>query len=394
MISSLLPLLLISSFSAQTYFKDNYTQSRQDFTRYNPEWAKEKLNHITAFKVPSEKDPDLTVDALLIGKPTDKNLVVIISGIHGAESFATTAVQHFFLSERAESFAKKNISVLLVHAMNPYGFKYGRRVTENNIDLNRNFYVADENFKSFDEINPSFRALQDYLEPRRPVSSFIASFLHLARGLIGELLFGKLNRQQVNNAVAGGQFEFPQAIFYGGKKLEPQSEWLRDLLRQVFVGREKIVVLDLHTGLGDHGVLHLITGNPEQQLNDILGPQFTTFVKNRSDIRLTTATTPGFYKTNGDLLDYAHRLTLPNQKIVGLTLEYGTLGSRLVEQLRSLNRMILENQGFHHGFESARIQKEVQQSFADLFNPPEESWRAEVMEKADLFFTQLISIFP
>ena len=37
-----------------------------------------------------------------------------------------------------EASVPKGASVLLVHLVNPYGFKFGRRYNENNVDLNRN----------------------------------------------------------------------------------------------------------------------------------------------------------------------------------------------------------------------------------------------------------------
>jgi hypothetical protein len=394
MIQSLLQTLLCLSFAAPGYFKENYTQSRTDFNRFSPDWAQGKLTHFTAFKVPSENDPDLTVDALLLGKQSDTELLVIIGGIHGPETFAASAIQHFFLHEKAESFVKKNVSILLVHAMNPYGFKYGRRVTESNVDLNRNFFIPASDFKSYPDLNPSFRQMRNYLEPQAPADSILESFLHLSKGMVGELVFGKLSRKEINNAVAGGQFEFPQAVFYGGQKLEPQSEWLRDLLRQIFVGKNRVLILDLHTGLGDRGTLHLITVDSEKHVSETMGPAFFKNLLARQDLKLTTASTPGFYKTHGDLLDFGHHLTKPGQKYLGLTLEYGTEGSGMVAQLRSLNRMILENQGFQHGYTTPRIEKEIKKSFRDLFYPQEESWKAQVMEKADLFFQELLLAYP
>lgn len=394
MISFFLAVLLSVGFSAPSYFKDNYSHSRADFTQFSAAWSSGKLSHGTPFKVPSEKDPDLTVDSILIGNASDKNLVVIVSGVHGPETFASSAIQHFFLNEKAELFVKKNVSLLLIHAMNPYGFKYGRRVTEANVDLNRNFFIPDKDFTTYEALNPSFKSLKAYLDPNSKASGQLFSFLRLAQGLIGELLLGDLGRKGLNNAIAGGQYEFPKAIFFGGHKLEPQSEWLRDLLRQVFAGRERIVVLDLHTGLGDRGVLHLITGESENHIGQVLGPQFMTFMKNKEEIRLTTASTPGFYKTRGDLLDFTHYLTRPEQKLVGLTLEYGTMGSGLFSQLRSLNRIIMENQGFHYGFASPRIEKEIQKNFSDLFYPQEELWKGQVIDRADLFFTELLATFP
>lgn len=394
MISTLVFLVFTWAMAAPSYYKENYAQSRDEFTRFSQDWSKGALSHGTPFKVPSMNDPDLTVDTLLIGKASDKNLLVIISGVHGPETFAASAIQHFFLAEKAEDFFKKKISILLVHALNPYGFKYGRRVTESNVDLNRNFFIPDKEFKSFEDVNPSFKALNDYLEPKSKAGGQLFSFLNIAKGLGSELIFGKMGRSGINNAVAGGQYEFPHAVFYGGKKFEPQSEWIRDLLRQVFVGRERIVVLDLHTGLGDRGVLHLITGETESDLAQILGSKFMSFTKDREDIRLTTASTPGFYKTQGDLLQYTQNLKRPEQKFVGLTLEYGTMGSGLLAQIRSLNRIIMENQGFHWGYESPRIEKEIRANFKDLFYPQEELWKGQVIDRADQFFTELLATFP
>lgn len=387
-------LVSLLSLAAPSYYKSNYAQSRDEFTRFSAEWAKGSLSHGAPFKVPSEVDPDLTVDSLLIGRASDENLIVIIGGVHGPETFAASAIQHFFLAEKAEKFFNKKVSLLLVHALNPYGFKYGRRVTESNIDLNRNFFIKGDLFRSYEDLNTSFKTLNDTLEPKAKAGSQLFSFLRMAKGLIVELLFGGKGRAGINNAIAGGQYEFPLAVFYGGRDLEPQSRWIGDLFRQVFIGKKKIIVLDLHTGLGDRGVLHLITGDTEEDLLASTGLQFMTFLKNRSDLRLTTASTPGFYKTTGDLLQYTHSLKNSEQKLIGLTLEYGTMGSGLLSQLRSLNRMIMENQGFHHGYESPRLEQDIQHHFRDLFYPKEELWKGQVIDRADLFFNELLAVFP
>ena len=39
--------------------------------------------------------------------------------------------------------AGDNLSIVLLHASNPYGFAWGRRVNEDNVDLNRNFVDFD-----------------------------------------------------------------------------------------------------------------------------------------------------------------------------------------------------------------------------------------------------------
>jgi len=43
--------------------------------------------------------------------------------------------------------------------------------------------------------------------------------------------------------------------------------------------------------------------------------------------------------------------------------------------------LILENQGFHYGYESTEDEKKVKQIFVELFYPSSNAWRSEVMKK-------------
>ena len=65
--------------------------------------------------------------------------MVIISETHGVEGFCGSGCQVGFLVERVYEGLPKTVGVALVHALNPYGFAWLRRVNEDNVDLNRNF---------------------------------------------------------------------------------------------------------------------------------------------------------------------------------------------------------------------------------------------------------------
>ena len=62
--------------------------------------------------------------------------LLVISGTHGVEGFAGSMCQTAWLSEGAA--LPDDLAVVLVHAINPYGFAWIRRVNEDNVDLNRN----------------------------------------------------------------------------------------------------------------------------------------------------------------------------------------------------------------------------------------------------------------
>jgi hypothetical protein len=65
-------------------------------------------------------------------------MLVLISGTHGVEGFAGSACQ--LAAVRLGLFGElpSDLAVLMIHSINPYGFAFCRRVTESNVDLNRN----------------------------------------------------------------------------------------------------------------------------------------------------------------------------------------------------------------------------------------------------------------
>lgn len=80
--------------------------------------------------------------------PAETPLLMHMSGVHGVEGFAGSAVQVAALREMATSGAAMNQSrpftTCFVHAVNPYGFAALRRFNENNVDLNRNNLTPEQ----------------------------------------------------------------------------------------------------------------------------------------------------------------------------------------------------------------------------------------------------------
>ena len=59
------------------------------------------------------------------------------------------------------------MGVLMIHGLNPFGFKYRRRVTEKNVDLNRNCVMGD---KMFEIDNKGYGQLTGLLMPQNKVN--------------------------------------------------------------------------------------------------------------------------------------------------------------------------------------------------------------------------------
>src|SRR5690606_12223975 len=69
----------------------------------------------------------------------------------------------------------------------------------------------------------------------------------------------------LKQAVAGGQYEYPRGLFFGGHGPIATQRLLAQHLPELAAGAERIIHLDLHSGLGRLGTYMLIV---EDHLSD------------------------------------------------------------------------------------------------------------------------------
>lgn len=93
----------------------------------------------------------LTIDVARKGPPRPRSVLAVSSGTHGVEGFFGSAVQLAWLESGAALPAED--AALLIHAVNPFGFAWVRRVNEDNVDLNRNFLCAGQTYEGLSLIH-------------------------------------------------------------------------------------------------------------------------------------------------------------------------------------------------------------------------------------------------
>ncbi len=99
----------------------------------------------------------------------------------------------------------RSIAVLYIHALNPYGFSWWRRVTQENVDLNRNFH----DFSRPPPANPQYDEIAHLLVPSTwPPSPEVNAALQRYMVEHGE--------RALQAVISGGQYTHPQGLFYGG----------------------------------------------------------------------------------------------------------------------------------------------------------------------------------
>ena len=184
----------------------------------------------------------LATDAAWIGPDDARDVLVVLSGVHGVEGYCGSGVQ---LDLMAHCTLDEGQALLLVHAVNPYGFAWDRRVTEEGCDLNRNFV----DFSRGPPANPGYERIADALLPRSLEPAALAAAeatLAAYRTEVGELAF--------QTARKSGQYVDPKGMFFGGFGPSAAQQTLAAIARDFGLARRRMVtVVDIHTGLGPFG---------------------------------------------------------------------------------------------------------------------------------------------
>lgn len=369
------------------YFPANYSDSRQRFLA-----GLQGLGpsvQIENWQIPSQKDSDLFVDSgYWPAQKSPQTLLVVTSGIHGSETYAGSAIQQMVIQEILPKLNRESVGVLLVHAMNPYGFKHHQRTTEAGVNLNRNFSVSGELFKT---INQASKDVHEKYFPRTKVTSLKSDLVQSLQMKDGAAFFGDLSLDQLTKAVSPGQFETAEHLEYGGKKLEPQSEMLAEKLRGLMPQYQDIVAIDLHTGLGDENRLHLLTSGSGADLHPALFAQLFDPAKDHVYYEHTPATAEGFYEVHGALNCLFVDLASPKNRVCAITAEFGTLGHSLEAQIEGWNWSMLCHQGRYFGFENSQLAEKANYANFVRSYPQNNIWRKAVIEASRGLFTNVLS---
>ena len=370
------------------YFEPDYERSRAEFRRLATGLEEEHRGvERGAIAVPGQRDlaadgpatleapGDLTIDWVYVpAQARPRRLLIVTSGIHGAEGPVGSAVQRYFMDAVLPRTELDELSVLLVHALNPFGFRHMRRVTENNVDLNRNFDTAPDLFALQ---NPGYRAISDMLNPETPVDlGSLQSRLFAERAV---LLIARHGMSTLRQAILQGQYEIARGVYFGGHAFEPHKAGLESLLTRIIPAHVAVMLVDLHTGYGQRGTLHLYPNPPateviERDTEAVFAGYHIDWPHRDED----------FYSTTGGLLDWVGKLLdRDTQRYVPMVFEFGTLDSHTTPgAIDSLQRTVFENQGFHHGHASPSDEAEVRRRFSEMFYPSSPRWRTQVMATA------------
>ena len=280
-----------------------------------------RSGHVDGLRHPGAGPGDevLWLDTARFGDPQAESVFVIACGTHGIEGYAGSAVQTAWLRAHGPGELPTGTAVVLIHAINPWGFAHWQRGTENNVDLNRNFIAfpaLPAPNRGYAELHPQLM-LSDWNEAEI-ACAFAAMDAFRAR--VGEQAF--------SDAFNGGQYLHADGIFYGGDRPEWSNLALRELLPRCLRSAKRCVLADLHTGIGPYGLPFMINFDPPGSY----GRERARAVWGDEALSGKGSTHTALASFQGLMID-AFAEALPGCAVSALAIEFGTLERRRMQRL-------------------------------------------------------------
>jgi hypothetical protein len=343
------------------HFAQTYTQARDKFVAAARACGARQFRHMHPAQRGAEGE-ELSMDLALLGTPDAASLLLLTSGTHGVEGFCGSGCQVALLHDDRflRAIERSGIAVLMLHALNPYGFSHLRRVNEDNVDLNRNFV----DFAKPLPVNPAYAEIHSLLLPATwPPSTESEARL---RAWVAEH-----GRQAYQAAVSIGQYAFPEGMFYGGSGPTWSNRSLRSVLREHAVRRRRPAWIDVHTGLGPRGhgekiYAGLDDAEDVSRTKSVWGRDVTSVYDGSS----TSARV-------GGIIGGAAYDECPDTEFCGIALEYGT------QPIEHVLQALRVEHWFANHPEAPRAQRdEMKRTFRDAFYVDEDGWKETVYTQA------------
>lgn len=230
----------------------SYFEAREQFRGLVDLLRWPRVAHAISSRGPAGEE--LTIDVAWSDDRRDLPTLIISSGLHGVEGFfGSNAQLHLLHDVGTRELDPRGVRLVFMHALNPYGFAHGRRFDAENIDPNRNFLLPGETFGG---APAGYAELDPLLNPHSPQTA--GDCFQMRAGL----MVLRHGMPKLKQAIATGQYEFPQGLFFGGRQACETQQILQQHLSALVSGAPRVVHFDLHTGLGKRGTGKLLLDSP------------------------------------------------------------------------------------------------------------------------------------
>ncbi len=368
---------LISAFSS------SYAQARVKFLEAaaSAGLAIESFAH----PLPGKAGEALAMDVALEGSPDAQHMLLVSSACHGVEGFCGSGVQVFALHdvEWHEKVKASGVAVLYIHALNPFGFSHLRRVTHENVDLNRNFQDFSKSLPAH-TANPEYATVHDLLLPKQwpPTPENIAL---CADWMTARAQKGSKNPDEASGlrafqqAITQGQYTHSDGMFYGGSAPTWSLTTLRIVVRKYAAHCKKLAWIDLHTGLGPRGLGERIFACKNDPVAYARASRWWGNASNPSGETPLTSLYDGSStsaKLSGEFVLSVYE-DAPQAEFTAIAMEYGTQPvSEVLYALRADHWLA------NHPEAATEQATQIKQQLLDAFYVNEDDWKGLIISQA------------
>ncbi len=287
----------------------------------------------------------------------------MIAGTHGVEGHCGSGAEIAWLKNGGPAKLPQDTGALLIHAINPYGFAWSRRVTEDNVDLNRNFVDHDKAYPK----NDGYLALADAILPQEWNAASLAETTR-----VFESYAQKHGAFGLQGAISGGQYAYPDGIFFGGNAPAWSNRTIRAIARAELSAARRVGVIDFHTGLGPFGHGELIAA---------MAPDSKSFARAKAWYGDEMTSPESGNSTSAvvvGVMTDAFPQELPDAEVTSIAIEYGTYSVTEV-----LGAVRADNWLHQRGDLKSALGKEIKADIKERFFPSGDEWREMVWSRAE-----------
>ena len=344
-----------AAMSHLDYFPQDYQAGRAAFRA-----AAEKAGAAIATYEAGSKGPDgepVSTDVALLGRADAPYVFLCNSATHGVEGFSGSGVLTGFFDSGETNDLPDNVRLVFIHALNCHGFAWLRRVTEENVDLNRNFIDHTKTRPK----NTEYTKLHPVVLPDAwDEKTVAASKEELERYVT------KHSQYKLQSVLTGGQYDHPDGIFYGGREATGAQKRFLEIIEDHVVGAEHSLFLDWHTGLGSYGAAELLgITRPGSPHGDRVSKWFMNGLATPAEGQSLSAPLSG---TIGSGL--RRRFADTETEITSLTVEFGTYSVREV-----LMALIADNWLHAKGDHDSDLGRAIKAEVRKALYPDEDDWK-------------------
>src|SRR5262245_34247588 len=342
----------------EQYFSADFSQAQSRFRKA----AGKALVESCPIVAKGPKAESLSIDIAWIGPRSPRKVLIHSSGLHGVEGFAGAAIQLQLLDH--PPVLPADTAIVVIHILNPFGMSWLRRVNANSVDLNRNCLEGEP----YEGAPEAYAALDPLLNPKSPPSND----QFVLRAIWPIVRFGMPALKQ---AIAGGQYEYPNGLFFGGKELQPELAAYRRFLETTLMSAERVIAIDAHTGLGKRAEDTLLVDSKHyearrRQFGERVAP-------------LNPERGPA-YRVRGDF-QWLINGVFSRADFAFVGQEFGTYNSiQVVSALRQENR-------WHH-FGAGTLDHPTKRHLKEVFCPDDPRWRHAILTRGRALTDQALRV--